>query len=75
MTELKLVQLASDLSQVKVTPWHLLPQPSVLPEPGWSLGVSGVEVGSFPEDTLGGNWPGTGEGAESTIDRQSGSYS
>lgn len=33
---LKVVQLASDLSQVKVTPWHLLLQFSVLPEPGWS---------------------------------------
>lgn len=50
MAELKLVQLASDLSQVKVTPWHLLLQPSVLPEPGWSwVVVVVVEVGSFPD--------------------------
>jgi hypothetical protein len=36
MAELKVVQLASDLSQVRVTPWHLPLQTSVLPEPGWS---------------------------------------
>lgn len=74
MAELKVVQLASDLSQVKVTPWHLLLQFSVLPEPGWSWGGGGGGDLFQKTGTLGGNWPETGEGAESTADRHSESY-